>query len=159
MPLVPVAFAVPERFEHLEFVIRKLTVNDTALDYKAVMSSIGIIGRTRGGDWPTAALTLAEDRVDLAEHEREFEARIGFAYTVVSPDETECLGCVYFYPPGHRGAATAGADVDVSFWVTQAAYDNGLYPVLFDAIEGWLDAAWPFRKVAYSNVVLPGSPA
>ncbi len=43
-------FQVPERLETPEFVIRKLVYDDAELDYKAVMSSIAIIRKTRGGD-------------------------------------------------------------------------------------------------------------
>lgn len=72
----------------------------------------------------------------------------------MSLDEKECLGCLYLAPPGSRGEMTKDADVDVSFWVTQTAYDNGLYAVFFSTIKQWL-ATWPFRKIAYSNAILP----
>jgi RimJ/RimL family protein N-acetyltransferase len=154
MALVPASFVVPERLETARFRLRKLTARDADIDYRAVMANLGLIQRTRGGDWPTPALTFEEDRADLAEHEREFDDRTAFAYIVTSPDEAECLGCVYLYPPGRRGTATEGADVDVSFWVVQAAYDAGLYESLFAALQQWL-ARWPFRKIRYSNAVLP----
>ncbi len=56
-----------------------------------------------------------------------------------------------------RGAETRDADVDVSFWVVQAADDRNLYAVLFDTLGRWL-AGWPFRKIAYSNALLPEAP-
>jgi hypothetical protein len=154
MELVPKSFVVPENLESQYFRIRKLAFRDAELDYKAVMSSTDIIRKTRGGDWPTSDLTFEDDQIDLAWHQREFERRTSFAYTVMSLDEKECLGCLYLSPPGSRGEMTRDADVDVSFWVTRTAYDNGLYAVLFSTIKQWL-ATWPFRKIAYSNAILP----
>ena len=154
MALVPLSFVVPEVLETLDFRIRKLTFRDADLDYEAVMSNIDLIRKTRGGDWPTNDLTFEDDQIDLAWHQREFERRTSFAYTVMSLDETKCLGCIYLDPPGKRGKESDGAEVDVSFWVVQAAYDRGLYAALFVAIRRWL-ADWPFRKITYSNVVLP----
>jgi hypothetical protein len=154
MKLVPDSFTVPEKLETPDFRIRKLRYHDAELDYEAVMSSIDIIQKTRGGDWPTTELTYEDDQIDLAWHQREFENRTSFAYTVMSLDETECLGCLYLYQPGWRGEKTKDADVDVSFWVTQAAYDKGLYPVLYRTIDDWLKT-WPFKKITYSNEVIP----
>jgi len=154
MALVPPYFAVPERREAPGFRLRKLTFRDAILDYRAVMANIDLIRATRGGDWPAQDLTLEEDQIDLAWHQREFERRSSFAYAVMSTDENECLGCVYLYPPGERGIGTLDADVDVSFWVVQAAYDSGLYASLFDVVQRWL-VEWPFKKVGYSNAVLP----
>jgi RimJ/RimL family protein N-acetyltransferase len=155
MKLVPDSFNVPEKLETPKFIIRKLTFRDTDLDYKAVMSSIDIIRKTRGGSWPSPDLTYEDDQIDLGWHQREFENRTSFAYTVMSPDEKECLGCLYLYPPGHRNESSKNADVDVSFWVTQKAYEEGLYKELFQALDSWLKSTWPFKNVIYTNVEIP----
>lgn len=119
------------------------------------MSSIDIIQKTRGGNWPTHALTLEDDLIDLCWHQREFEHRSSFAFTVMSPDERKFLGCLYLYPPGYRSENSKNADVDVSFWVSQEAYDNGLYPVLYKTLDKWLKTSWPFKKIIYTNTNLP----
>lgn len=153
--LIPENFNVPEKLETEHFLIRKLCASDVYLDYMAVMSSIDIIKQTRGGSWPTYDLTFEDDLIDLAWHQREFEHKSSFAFTVMNPDESECLGCFYFYPAGFRGEAEEGSDVDVSFWVTQKAYDDGLYPELYVAIKEWLVNDWPFKKVNWSNKEIP----
>jgi len=155
MKLVSSSFQVPEKFEQQEFVIRKLMFDDAELDYKAVMSSINTIKQTRGGNWPSSDLSFKDDQIDLAWHQREFENRTSFAYTVMSPDEKECLGCLYLYPPGYRNETSKDADVDVSFWVTQKAHDRGLYRTLYKTLDIWLKSSWPFKKVVYTNVELP----
>ncbi len=153
--LVPDAFEVPQTLEHPKFIARKLCARDAYLDYIAVMSSIDIIRKTRGGRWPTAALTFEDDWIDLAWHQREFENRTSFAYTVMNPAETECLGCFYLYSAGMRGQPPEDAEVDVSFWVTQSAYDQGLYPELYRTLKRWLEEKWPFKHVFWSNSALP----
>jgi RimJ/RimL family protein N-acetyltransferase len=155
MQLVPDTFTVPEKLEHPKFLLRKLCMRDAYLDYLAVMTSIDVIQKTRGGRWPSPDLSFEDDLIDLAWHQREFERRSSFAYTVMNPDETECLGCVYFFPPDWRGADPKDADVDVSFWVTQRAYDQGLYQVLYKVITKWLRSSWPFKRIHFSNRVLP----
>ena len=153
MTLVPASFVVPEKLETPDFRIRKLTFRDADRDYQAVMSNIDLIRKSRGGDWPSAELTFEDDQIDLAWHQREFERRTSFAYAVMALDETECLGCVYLYPPGFRGQQSAGAEVDVSFWVVQAAYNRGLYAVLFGTIQRWL-VDWPFRSITSPTILL-----
>jgi hypothetical protein len=45
--------------------------------------------------------------------------------------------------------------VDVSWWVTPAAYAAGYYTKLYDALQHWLVAEFPFCKPYYSNAQLP----
>lgn len=153
--LVPEIFEVPQKLEHEKFIARKLCATDTELDYKAVMSSIDIIKKTRGGNWPTSDLTLEDDRIDLSWHQREFENKSSFAFIVMMKDETECLGCFYLYKPGFRGEVPEDVDVDVSFWVTQKAYNEGLYTELYNAIKDWLQKEWLFKKPYWSNKEIP----
>jgi len=154
-PFIPEEFTVPTQLKTDDFLIRKLCYSDAKLDYAAVMSSIDIIKKTRGGEWPTATLSFVDDQIDLAWHQREFENGTSFAYTVMNRDETECLGCLYLYPPGFRDDSSKESDVDVSFWVTQKAYDNGLYPKLYHALDAWLRTDWPFQKIGYTNKEIP----
>lgn len=154
-PFIPDSFSPPELLQTEDFTIRKLLAKDVYLDYMAVMSSIDIIHKTRGGTWPTPDLSFEDDFIDLAWHQREFEYGSSFAYTVVNQNETECLGCLYFYPPGFRKELDIDADVDVSYWVTQKAYDQGLYSKLYNVIKKWLENDWAFKKPHWTNINLP----
>ena len=69
---------------------------------------------------------------------------MAFAYTVVKPDGSQVLGCVYLYPQGNRPGAA-----EVLLWVRESAYVNGLEPVLEQAVRDWLAACWPFESVTY----------
>src|SRR3990167_11564600 len=154
MTFVPKDFKVPEKLKQTDFLIRKLCARDVYVDYLAVMSSIDVIQKTRGGSWPTKDLTFEDDLIDLGWHQREFENKSTFAYTVFTPDNSKCLGCFYFYNPGFRKEIDSSYDVDISFWVTQEAYEDGLYKKLYEEIKEFVKL-WPFKKPYFSNDFLP----
>lgn len=146
--LVPADFEVPLGLDTDRFRLRPLTPAVVELDYEALMTSIDHLNAMFGSKWPHPRFTLEENRQDLVEHQQEFEQRVAFAYTVLIPDETACLGCVYINPP--RGApADAAVDARVHMWVRQSAHERGLDPELFHAVKAWIDERWPFASVAY----------
>jgi len=112
-PLVPSTFIVPSGFRHMAFIARMLNVRDLVQDYDAVMGSesdlIGLMDPD--SDWPRG-LTLEEDLIDLGWHQREFTLRHSFAFTVMAPDESLCLGCCYIYP-----SELPGFDAAAFYWV------------------------------------------
>jgi hypothetical protein len=123
-----------------------LTVNDVVKDYDAVMTSIdhlqGVFGPQ--SKWPSKELTFEQDLIDLGWHQKEFQRRSSFAYTVMNTDESQCLGCVYIDP-----TAKAGYDAEVYLWVRESEFKNGLDPLLFDAVKKWIEKEWLFNNVAY----------
>ncbi len=58
--------------------------------------------RESGGGWPRG-LAFEDDLIDLGWHQREFTMGFSFAYTVMSPGEIRCLGCVYINPTLRTG--------------------------------------------------------
>ncbi|UCF04881.1 MAG: hypothetical protein JSV33_13300 [bacterium] len=144
--LVPDDFEIPTMLEGEDFKIRPLRVTDVDLDYKAVMSSIehlqGVFGP--GSKWPAASLTKKEDLKALQFHEEEFMRREAFTYTVMNPEETECLGCVYI-----NYSKLDTHDAQVVMWVTADAHKRGLDPIIFNAVKRWIKNEWPFRKILY----------
>lgn len=143
-PFVPADFAVPATLETPEFRLRMLTVNDVVRDYDAVMSSIEHC-RTiwPGGKWPVG-LTLEQNLIDLGWHQKEFQTRRSFAYTVVRPDESQVLGCVYIEPTRKRGH-----DAVVYLWARQSELASGLEARLHTAVRDWIRARWPFTNAAF----------
>ena len=140
-------FEVPHGFVNEKFILRMLTIHDLVKDYDAVMSSAEHLRKTfsaiSGSDWPDG-LTLEEDIIDLGWHQREFTLRYSFAYTVMSPDESLCLGCVYINP-----CRKAGYDAEVSMWVRTSELVNNLDSELYRCIKAWIDEVWPFSRPAY----------
>ena len=143
---IPTDFIVPDKFEYQHFRLRMLTVNDVVKDYDVVMTSIdhlqGVFGPK--SKWPRKELTLEQDLIDLGWHQKEFQRRSSFAYTVMNKEESICLGCVYINP-----ASKIAFDAEVYLWVRLSEFENGLDPVLFNAVKNWIKQKWPFHMVAY----------
>lgn len=144
--LVPHDFTVPLVLETDKFRLRILKVTDVVKDYEAVMTSIdhlqGLFGPRSA--WPPEDLTFEQDLIDLGWHQKEFQMRSSFAYTVMNPDESQCLGCVYIFPP-----TKSNFDAEVYLWVRKSACDQGLDPILYETVKKWIAEKWPFKKVAY----------
>lgn len=143
---VPDDFNVPEKLETDKFRLRMLTIKDVDKDYEAVTSSIdhlyGVFGPLF--EWPTKDLTHEQDLIDLGWHEKEFQIRNSFTYTVISLDESQVLGCVYIFKPDKKTY-----DAEVYLWVRKSVYNEGLDPVLYSTVKKWIGEKWPFKKVAY----------
>jgi RimJ/RimL family protein N-acetyltransferase len=135
--LVPDDFSVPEGLERERFRLRMLSVADVAMDFAAINQRV----RPDGTPDPWSETTFLENLADLGWHEVEFKTRRSFAYTVVRPDESEVIGCVYLVPP-----PSGEHDVEVKLWVTRGAWDEGLDAELEAAVRDWVDEEWPFRR-------------
>lgn len=141
---MPRDFNVPETLETPEFRLRMLTVNDVVKDYDAVMSSVEHVKTVwPGSKWPDG-LTLEQNLVDLGWHQKEFQIRRSFAYTVVTPSESLVIGCVYIEP-----TQRAGYDAEVYLWARQSELGGGLDGRLYKAVQEWLVAHWPFTNAAF----------
>lgn len=145
LPLVAEDFEVAEVLQTQRMRLRPLTINDAVKDYEAVMSSEDRLRTVYdpGGDWP-AGLTLEQNIIELGWHQTEFQLRTSFAYTVVSLDETEVLGCVYIYP-----TRKPDYDAEITMWVRQSRVAEGLDEHLFETVETWIKDCWPFANPAY----------
>jgi len=136
---------IPIGFETPDFKVRPLMINDVVKDYDAVMSSVdhlrGVFGP--GTSWPSSDLTFEQDLVDLGWHQKEFQIRRSFAYTVMAPNEASCLGCVYINPSNKEGF-----DAVVYLWVRQSAKDL-LDEKVYSDISAWIETAWWFDSAAY----------
>lgn len=143
--IVPDDFVVPLKLETAEFRLRPLTINDVVKDYDAVMTSVAHLKSIFGDgtDWPEN-LTFEDDLIDLGWHHREFTIRHSFAYTVMSLDESRCLGCCYIYPAGD-----SAFDAEAFYWARQSELGHGLEERLGQAFRDWLVRDWPFKRVVF----------
>lgn len=143
---VPYDFVVPLLWDETRFKLRVLQEDYAELDYDAVMTSAehirGVFGP--GNEWPSETMTIDQNRADLSKHRAEFEARQAFAYTVLSPEENTCLGCVYIYP-AHR----PDYDAAVFIWTRASEKLSGFDELLYDSMQKWIRERWPFITVAY----------
>jgi RimJ/RimL family protein N-acetyltransferase len=147
MAWLPDDFRVPGRLElptghHL----RPIREADVEIDYPAVMGSRDRLWRKYGEPWgwPPEDMTYEQDRVDLARHETEIEARESFNYAVLDAAEQTLLGCLYIDPVEEEGI-----DADVSWWVVDASVATDLESALSTLVPRWIGDAWPFPNVRY----------
>lgn len=146
-PFVSEGFAVPGGLVTGEFRLEPLGPEHNDADYAAWTSSMEHIRATpgfAGRDWPHE-MSLQENLGDLERHAKDFTARRGFTYTVLSAGTSEVIGCVYIYPPRDPNPAH---DVHVSSWVRADRAD--LDPVLYAVVSAWLERDWPFKSVSYA---------
>jgi hypothetical protein len=147
---------VPEKLTYEDVVAYALTREHLADDVNGINASLDIIRRTRGGRWPTEPVTEEGNYVDLVWHECEF--RDGGSYTYGLYDTSgRYLGCAYLYPMGRRTKLTEDNlkyDVDVSWWVTPTAYEEGFYTKVHRGLVQWLSELH-FTAPYYSNREIP----
>ena len=143
--LITPDFTVPDGFETDRLRARMLTVNDVVRDFAAVCQSAPILKRMfptwRG--WPDG-LTLEQNLIDLGWHQKEFQLRRSFAYTVVSLDEKTVLGCLYVEP-----STRSGFDAEVCYWAREADIGDPADQALGAEVRPWIERDWPFERVAY----------
>lgn len=144
MGFLPGDFVVPDRVVTERFRLRSITIHDAFKDYEAVMSSREHLWQRFGAawGWPPASLSLEQNIIDLAWHQKEFQLRCSFDYAVMSLDERQLLGCVYVDPP-----EAPGTDAEVWYWVRASELASGLELILGDFVLCWLAQVWPFRVV------------
>lgn len=152
---LPARGSAPSETRTERLVLRPLRASDAERDYDAVMSSAAELRRWSGGEWPSDDFTLAENVADLERHEREHERGEAFTYTVLSPDEARCLGCVYIVPVWPEAAALcegAACVACVGFWVRSSEIERDLDKHLLAVLLEWFRNAWPFDCVLFTNM-------
>ncbi len=139
-------FDPPPGFDTPRLHLEPLATRHAPLDFAALMGSRESLQRTlRWGDWPREDFTVEENTTDLARHWGEFVAREAYAYTVLSPDRSACVGCVYLEPV--KGAPMGESWAALAYWTVDAGVDEGLDLHLLEALGEWLLAEWPFDSV------------
>jgi hypothetical protein len=155
--VLPTGFVPPNVLRYDDLEARGITRDDVAEDVRGINVSLDLIRETRGGSWPTEAVTEEEIIVDEYWHECEFRDHKSFSF-ILRTDGDGYIGCAYLYPMGVRQPLTpelAEHDVDVSWWVTPKAYEAGYYAKVYDALRQWAIDDYPFERPYYSNVRMP----
>lgn len=151
MSFLPPEFEPPGACETTSFRARPITIHDAFKDYDAVMSSREHLWSRFGSmwGWPAADLTLEQDMIDLAWHQKEAQLRFSFNYAVMSLDETRLLGCVYVDPP-----ELEQTEADIWFWGRSDGAFAGGETELAAFVTQWLGRSWPFEVVAISGSIV-----
>jgi hypothetical protein len=160
MAFLPEQFVIPAEWRTKDLWLRVLRSDVTELDYAALMESRERLRQWSDSTWPSDDFTLQENERDLIEHEREWEDREAFAYTVLDPDGLRCEGCVYINSladsiigRGHDlrtdGAPLTEDAAVVSFWVRDSALERDLDRQLLAGLNEWFRSEWPFSQLIY----------
>jgi hypothetical protein len=152
MEFYPPDAPVPEEKCTDRLLLRPLRATDVELDYDAVMSSAEQLRRWSQSDWPADDFTLAQNLDDLQRHEREHIERKAFTFTVLNPQVTRCLGCVYIMPVHPRAVdlcASATYGANVGFWVRTVEVANDLDRHLLATLREWFQLEWAFDCVVF----------
>lgn len=154
---VPEGWIAPTKLSYRDLRAVAITREHLHDDVAGINASIELIRRTRGGRWPSEPVTPEYNYVDLVWHECEFRECDSFTYALYD-HAARYLGCCYLYPMGRRTPLRAelmARDVDVSWWVTPDAYQQGFYALAHAALQNWIDTAFPFTDPHYSNAEIP----
>jgi RimJ/RimL family protein N-acetyltransferase len=142
------ADGIPDRLVTDEFILRPITAADAELDYDAVMDSRVYLRPWEQTGWPTDDFTLAEDLADVEMLEQRHIAGHAFTWTMLTPDEADCLGCVYLMPPDARSyresdivpvgdARWEDYGALANFWVRTSRLSSGIDARLLAAMKPW----------------------
>jgi hypothetical protein len=150
MTFYPDDALVPVELRTDEFFLRPLRAADVALDYEAVMATQESLRQRTAGRWPRPGFTIEENLADLEGHEADFQARRGFTYTVMNPNETRCLGCVYVYPlEDETDGKTGDSQAVIWFWIRPDGVAADLDRRVLEAIVSWRRNDFAFDRVLF----------
>ncbi|MEB3269742.1 MAG: GNAT family N-acetyltransferase [Leptolyngbya sp.] len=146
MALLPPDFVIPTPPATDRWRLQPLTIHDVVRDYDAVMTSQPELWQRFGNlwGWPAPDLSLEQDLIDLAWHQKEAQRRQSFAYAVMDAAGHQQVGCAYVDPP-----FTPGCDAAVLYWVRTSVLGSGLEAELGLVLRQWIQDHWPFRCVEY----------
>lgn len=137
------------------FVLRPITADDAERDHEAVMESRDYLHAWEQSTWPEDDFSVEDNRGDLVDLEAWNADRKAFTYTILDPNETVCLGCVYIFPTDAtflqtseitpvRGDTWTDFDAVVYHWVRKSQMDTGKDAELLTLLREWLARDWEF---------------
>ena len=151
---------VPDELRTERFTLRPITAEDAERDYAALMETRELLRLWEQSTWPADDFTVEANREDLVGLEARHREGRAFTYTVVDPDDTEALGCVYAFPITANFLTKATvtpigerrwADVDavVYFWMRSSAMSAGLDAALLAALRNWFREVWKTERTVF----------
>ncbi|MGH7998252.1 MAG: hypothetical protein ACREPR_02160 [Brasilonema sp.] len=147
---VPEYFIVPEEIDTADFCLRVLNPEYADLDYKAVIESKSRLGNVFSEAWPEVVTSPIQNLEYIKQDHEDFQKRLGFSYIILNLDLNRSLGCAYIFPSLFEGYEAA-----VYFWVHIQLMDTDFEKNFEFFLKNWIQAKWPFNKVAYPGRDLP----
>ena len=155
--MIPEGFDPPRTHDFSLFKLTVLEPSFAEMDLNAVHVSAENIRNVFGpsNDWPNANITYAEDYADLVRHEREFNERVAFAYSLLDRKGELYLGCLYIKPIKSEREVDRRKQLfqaQAYLWLSSVQFVIN-QPVALAEIQGWLSNYWPLKSVAWPGRV------
>ncbi len=151
---------VPAELRTGQFLLRPIVAGDAEADYGAVMETREYLRFWQQSTWPEDDFTVEANRKDLVDLEQRHVEHRAFTYTVLDPDGTQCLGCVYVFPTSATFLVKSTvtpvgddewADVDavIFFWARLSGMEMGMDERLLAALRTWFNEQWKLKRAVY----------
>ncbi|MHA2168780.1 MAG: hypothetical protein ACXAB7_02605 [Candidatus Kariarchaeaceae archaeon] len=158
MTFHPKSSPIPRELRRKAFKIRQLLTTDVEKDYEAVMATQEKHLKNTEGRWPKEGFSLNENLKDLERHQKMHGEEKEFTFTVMSPDESLCLGCIYINPLGKelkvkfQDRNWSMDHVAILYYWLRPDYSGGDYEQNFvDELVRWMKDDWDFSQVFFSG--------
>ena len=126
-----------------DFVIDILTPNDIDVDFETCVENKIHLHGLFGDEWPHN-LTRDEDLLDLYWHYYCFIGQKEFAWTIKLKNDTEYLGCCYYYPINNDNDDNADDNAEVYVWFKKSYTDTFKIKEFYRDFMGWIKGPeWP----------------
>lgn len=133
-PIVPNDFEIPQQLELEHCILVPLTIDLANIDYDAVMDMLDENGNSK---YPNH--TLYQNTIDLGYHQKEFQKKASFTYSILNKSKDECIGCMYIYP-----CDDINYDVEIDMWIRHKYMD--IEEETMKSVKEWIKNVWPFQK-------------
>jgi hypothetical protein len=150
----PIPVGLKQNHYHLEV----LHPRHLEMDYHAVMGSKEFLRRWSNSDWPEDNFTLEGNLFDLEWHYQEYQEKIAFTYTILNPEKSKCLGCIYIRPISSIQFITLmetrllkSYPFFCSYWVINEIRNSELDQVIFSDLKNWLRTIWNLPAIIFTN--------
>lgn len=160
MPITDSNEPVPAGLRTADFVLRPIVADDAEKDHAAVMETREHLRLWEQSTWPEDDFTVEANHADLIDLEKRHAEHRAFTYTVLEPNGTECVGCVYVFPTSASFLVKSTvtpvgddqwADVDavIYFWARLTQMEAGADELLLTALRAWFAEEWKLERAVY----------
>jgi len=136
-------FIAPATLETSEFKLRPLKLSDAEIDYKTVRANREFLKTVPlheiWKDWPPEDLSMEKELRDLKWHEDKHKKEEVFSYAILSAENY--IGNVYVF--------CKNDNIEVYFWVTKKAHNEGFDNKLINELKKWFKEKWPLKNISF----------